>query len=186
MAPSTKYLSEADAESGSFLFKGETITASNSLSLIKNARSTHPVYNTFLSHSTKDNLYLAGAVSLLTKHGAHVYLDKNDPCLPTPPNPATAQRLRVVIQACNRLVIAVSSNTTTSNWIPWELGIADGDKGYDCAALLPITSNGNYQSWVQKEYFAIYPRIRYSTPLNQWTVFDPQSKSSEPLTNWLK
>jgi hypothetical protein len=82
----------------------------------------------FLAHSSKDERYLPGVISLLENHGGRVYIDKADSRLPDSTNRETAETLRSTISECTRFVLFVTTNSKDSKWVPWELGIADGKK----------------------------------------------------------
>lgn len=137
----------------------------------------------FLSHSSKDDEQVEGVVMFLRDFGVRVYTDNHDARLPNPPSVETAKTLKGEIRDASRFVVLVSPNSRSSRWIPWELGLADGFKGIVPVALLPITQNGDEESWAREEYFALYPRIFRSD--NTWKVMDPRDQVPWLLQNWL-
>lgn len=92
---------------------------------------------TFLSHSSKDQVLVVGAVALLAEHGASVYIDKKDPALPPYTSAETAIGLKKRIRQSRNFVLLASENSKDSRWVPWELGIADQAKNLFRVAILP-------------------------------------------------
>src|SRR5690348_7128063 len=80
---------------------------------------------TFLSHSSKDDDLVPGAVVILENHGGNVYVDHMDPENAKEPNTVVADHLRNVIRGCRRFVLLATPRSKDSRWIPWELGLAD-------------------------------------------------------------
>src|SRR6476646_7015812 len=68
----------------------------------------------FLSYSSKDAEFRAGAVAFLEKHGGSVYVDIGDDRLPQVPSYATSESLRKNIRDLPRLVVMVSPNSKDS------------------------------------------------------------------------
>ena len=126
------------------------------------------IFDVFLSHSSLDQLHVLGIYRALRKRGYAVYLDQTcDPQLDrTNVTRATARVLRYRMAQCKSLFVATSTNTSDSQWVPWELGFTDGWNGK--AAVLPILPAGTY-SFAGQEYFELYPDVRdagsgYSRP----------------------
>jgi len=157
--------------------------------IIKFAKGAPQGKTVFLSHSSKDGAYIAGAIKFFERFNASVYVDEADNTLPSKPSPATANTLRTWIQACKRFVIMASDNSRDSRWIPWELGLADGTKGVAQVALLPIGPTDTEQYWAELEYLGLYPRILLrqfkgdAGPL--WRVYDPRDRKCWHLVDWL-
>jgi len=97
--------------------------------LLKEASRTKVGKTVFLSHSSKDNEHLPAVISIIENHGGRVYVDSEDDRLPTNPNRETADILRGTVRSCRRFVLFVTTNSKDSRWIPWELGLSDGEKG---------------------------------------------------------
>ncbi|MEQ1730500.1 MAG: toll/interleukin-1 receptor domain-containing protein [Vicinamibacterales bacterium] len=155
----------------------------------KSAAALTPDKNLFLSHSSADRKWLPGVMSLLSKHGARVYVDKEDGRLPTTPSPETARLLRVAVRSCRTFVLFVSKNTKDSVWIPWELGLSDGSRGESNVALLPVADTSSDQRWAEQEYLGLYQRIVWgklrSSPDDQWFVHDHRDNTGIPLRDWI-
>ena len=137
----------------------------------------------FLSHSTRDDPLVPGAIALMAAHGASVYADDFDKRLPTPPNVATADILKAEIDGCPRLVVIVTVNSRHSRWIPWELGLGDGLHRTPPNALLPITEEGLPEPWLREEYFELYPKIMKLE--SAWSVVNPRNGKVWTLPDWL-
>ncbi len=109
----------------------------NEAAIAKSASASKLNKTIFLAHSSKDAQYLPAVISVLEKHGGKVYVDKADQRPPQNPNRETAEILRGIIKACRRFVMFVTPNSKDSKWVPWELGLADGEKGEYPVALFP-------------------------------------------------
>jgi len=151
------------------------------------SRSTHGA--TFLSHSTKDDELVDGAILILRNHGAIVYLDKVDPEMPPYTNDETAETLKTRISQCNKFVLLASKNSKESHWVPWELGIADGEKGMGKIAVFPAVESPLDTNWTTWEYIGIYRKIIFANlegfdkPL--WIVWNKKENSGVALSIWL-
>lgn len=158
--------------------------------VIKSASAQLSDKNVFLAHSSKDAGYLAGVITVLENSGGRVYIDKTDESLPVNPNRDTAKILRASIRGCRRFVVFVTTNSSGSVWIPWELGLADGEKGHGPIALFPAASNATEQSWATQEYLGLYQVIVWGTidqVLTQpsWIVWNRQNNTAITLERWL-
>jgi hypothetical protein len=125
----------------------------------KSASFSSAEKDTFLSHSSKDNDLLPGVVVILENHGASVYVDNADETLPKNPSVETAEILRGNLRATRKFVLFVTQNSKDSIWIPWELGIADGEKHLQNVALFPAAQNTYEKDWSEQEYLGLYRRI---------------------------
>lgn len=111
------------AELRSFATK---LTVTEQATLRKSLASRSLSGATFLSHSSKDDDLVVGAMRVLEGHGATVYADEVDPAMPPYTNEETANLLKQRIQQTRKFVLLASANSKESKWVPWELGIADG------------------------------------------------------------
>jgi hypothetical protein len=122
-------------------------------------------YDIFLSHSSKDEVEVAGLTLILQDLGYTVYVDWiEDPELNR--NRVTKQNaklLRARMNQCDSLLYAFSDNAATSTWMPWELGYFDGMKGH--VAVLPITPTAT-SDFSGNEYVGLYPYVDISTIQN--------------------
>lgn len=168
----------------------------------------------FLSHSQRDGSLIPGVLAFFDSFAASVYVDVLDASFPATPSPFTAQKVKLHIKICRRLVVLVSEdNTPTSRWIPWEMGVGDGLRSYAHVALLPVGRSASLTGWLpNQEYFGIYPRIIQGPvgptdfpqisgdPLprrekqrdhsfwgssSDWLVMDPASKGIWSMNDWL-
>lgn len=145
--------------------------------------------STFLSHSSKDEDLVVGAIQVLEGHGAKVYVDEVDPEMPPYTSEETAALLKKRINQTNRFVLLASKNSNESRWVPWELGIADGCKGVERIALFPAADSSADKSWASWEYLGLYLRIVWGNlkgrekPL--WMVLDEKRNTATPLSDWL-
>ena len=146
--------------------------------------------NTFLSHSSKDNELVPAALLILENHGGKVYVDLGDERLPQNPSLETAQILRNTIKELRRFVLLVSPNSKGSNWIPWELGLADGQKGQPAVALFPVVQYVSQTRWTEQEYLGLYRRVVWGKlkgyEKSLWMVYDHHADTAQPLSDWLR
>lgn len=179
-----KYATRADLER----FAG-SYTLNEQVSVEKRAADRSPAGATFLSHSSRDNDLLVGAISLLEGHGASVYVDKKDPSLPPYTDKETASGLKSRIHQSRKFVLLASSNSKDSRWVPWELGIADEHKGMDRVAILPTVESAHETDWTSWEYLGLYDRIIWGDLQGEsekvWMVLDSRQNTAVKLSNWL-
>lgn len=126
---------------------------------LKEAVSINNKFDIFLSHSSgEQESILLGVKDYLEGYGLTVYVDKyNDFDLsPNDVTPETAARLRRRLVNSSALIYVHSRHSTTSRWMPWELGFMDGKSGR--IGVLPVTQviSPTYQG---EEYLSLYPYI---------------------------
>ena len=155
----------------------------------KAATAETPVNATFLSHSSKDEELVEGALLILSNHGATVYVDRVDPTLPPYTNKETAATLKSRIGQCKKFVLLATENSKESRWVPWELGIADGKRGIPNIALFPAIEDGGSMRWTSWEYLGLYRRIVWGDLDGHkdrlWMVLDEENNTATPLHVWL-
>ena len=144
---------------------------------------------TFLSHSSKDDDLVVGAISVLEGHGAQVYVDEIDPEMPPYTTEETAELLKNRIRQTRRFVLLASKNSKDSRWVPWELGVADGYKGLTNIALFPASDSSHEQAWASWEYLGLYRRIVWGDLQGYkdrvWMVLDEKRNTATELRKWL-
>lgn len=158
--------------------------------LRKRAQERSPEGATFLSHSSKDEDLVVGAIRVLENHGATVYIDKKDPELPPYTSEQTAATLKKRIEQTRKFVLLATKNSKESKWVPWELGIADGKKDLNRIALFPAVDERHDSSWTSWEYMGLYRRIVWGDLEGHenrlWMVLDEKRNTAIPLSKWLK
>jgi hypothetical protein len=124
--------------------------------MTKQASITH--YDIFLSHSFDDKDIILGTTLILEDLGYAVYLDwRNDPQLNRKTvNATTASRLRDRMKSSKCLFYATTENSSSSRWMPWELGFKEGHNSR--AAILPI-QNSSSENFIGQEYLGLYPYV---------------------------
>ncbi len=158
-------------------------------SIVEKAEQREKSGATFLSYSTLDDEFLPSIIGILENHGAFVYVDKKDPSLPPTTNSETAAILRRNITLSSKFVLFVTQNSKESNWIPWELGLADGEKTRSKVALFPAAEQGYDQQWSEQEYLGLYDRIVWSHFKDQgdeWLVLNHTENNAKSLVQWLR
>lgn len=159
-------------------------------SLRKRAEDRSPSGATFLSHSSKDEELVDGAIRVLEGHGAYVYVDKKDPSLPPYTNKETAAALKAKINQSKKFVLLASENSKESKWVPWELGLADGYKQLDNIALFPAVEASNQAQWTSWEYLGLYDRIVWGKLTGEegsvWMVWNHRRNTATRLSEWLR
>ena len=158
--------------------------------ILKEASRTRTGKTVFLSHSSKDKEHLPAVISILENHGGRVYVDSEDDRLPTTPHRETAEILRNSVTSCRRFVLFVTTNSKDSRWIPWELGLADGEKGQWPVALFPTAEKSYDQKWSETEYLALYQRIVWGTindvtEKDGWIVLNHEKNTAVTLRRWI-
>jgi TIR domain len=114
-------------------------------------------FDIFLSHSIRDAEFVFGVMRLLERRHVKVYVDwvYDRDLSRDRVTPATARRLRERMDQSKALFYVHSNHSTSSRWMPWELGYFDGSNGN--VAILPIISAA--QSFRREEYLGLYPYV---------------------------
>ncbi|MDE0053576.1 MAG: toll/interleukin-1 receptor domain-containing protein [Gammaproteobacteria bacterium] len=87
----------------------------------------------FVSHKQSDE-WIARRVSIrLRRNGFEVYLDSVDPAL-VRDGPELSDYLLHRMGECQQLIAVVSSATSYSWWVPWEIGVGS-EKGFRMASF---------------------------------------------------
>jgi hypothetical protein len=96
----------------------------------------------FLCHSHDDRLLASGLVVLLKEAGWDVYVDWQDPLMPSAPTRETALRIQQKIREADFFLFLATRSSVQSRWCPWEIGYADGQKPVSTILIIPTTANG--------------------------------------------
>ncbi|TDW70589.1 hypothetical protein EV653_4642 [Kribbella pratensis] len=117
-------------------------------------------YDIFLSHSFRDAEIILGVKKILERSGRTVYVDWiEDAQLDRSSVTAeTADLLRRRMKQSLSLVYAYSESSTTSKWMPWELGYFDGYRSGQSIGIMPLVSGPGVKPAGQ-EYLGLYPRV---------------------------
>ena len=155
---------------------GESLTAYNAA--IK--------YDLFISHSFSDKDLVIGLYHLFNTAGYKVYIDWIDDSSLDRKNvtPSTAQLIKNRIDNSTGTAYISTSNSTSSKWCPWELGMADGMKGRVC--ILPVMDS----DFKGQEYLGLYPYLEYAQVAGKekyefWVYDQNDRKKYIVLNSWL-
>ena len=115
-------------------------------------------FDIFPSHSLSDQKLILGIWLSLEDMGYEVYVDWiHDRHLSRESvTKETAKVLRHRMRNSKSLFFATTANSSSSKWMPWELGYKDGQNNR--AAILPV-SQGDANSYSGQEYLGIYPYV---------------------------
>ncbi len=112
----------------------------------------------FLSHSHFDRELAEGLRVYLKEMGWNVYIDWLDETMPEKISGETANRLKAKIKECQLFFFLATANSClVSRWCPWEIGIADSQKGPDKVFIIPTKDDKGYEHG--NEYLSIYRKI---------------------------
>ncbi len=118
----------------------------------------------FISHKKEDADKAREIASRLHMfHSIDSYLDVIDPLIGRFEGPELAEHVLQQMETCDSLLAVVSRNTASSQWVPWEIGIAT-EKGFplatfaDGVTLLPeflqkwpyLTSNAELDKYANR------------------------------------
>jgi hypothetical protein len=78
-------------------------------------------------------------------------------------------------------MMLATEKSLASRWVPWELGYADGKKGFANMAILVVKEDRF--AFPGNEYVSLYPRIE-STVKGGWGVFVDDNGIT--LQSWLQ
>ncbi|MBN8291425.1 toll/interleukin-1 receptor domain-containing protein [Rhodobacter sp. NTK016B] len=172
-------------------FRGftENLSLQERTNIRKRAEERSPSGTTFLSHSSKDQDILPGVIRVLENHGATVYIDKKDSSLPPYTSKDTAAKLKNRIQQSKKFVLLATENSKDSRWVPWELGVADGNKSFDNIAIFPVLEDTMNDSWTNWEYLGLYDHVAWrkfrGKEKEEWMVWDRRKNTASALAQWL-
>jgi hypothetical protein len=129
--------------------------------LFTESRKIETGFDVFLSHSFLDKEEVEGLYIELTDFGLKVYVDWIvDPQLDR--NNVTKESAALIRNRMNTsksLLLAISTNASTSKWMPWELGYMDA-KTTKCA-IVPVSNAAILpKSYKGVEYLSLYPFIK--------------------------
>jgi hypothetical protein len=145
-------------------------------------------FDVFLSHARLDGDLVYGTKLQLESFGFTVYVDWiDDPQLDrSRVTRTTARALRSRMKQCRSLLYVHTENSSTSKWMPWELGYFDGYDGR--AAIFPVVE-GREDEFKGVEYLGIYPYVdhyRDTNSVRKLWVNRPRSRTVyAPLHDWL-
>ena len=151
-------------------------------------------YDIFLSHSFSDAEKILKIKRIIEEMGYRAYVDWiDDKQLDrSKVSKETAAILRSRMKNCNSLFFITSDNSSSSKWMPWELGYFDAFKGL--VAILPIREDDAVtSSFNGQEYLGLYPYVDKAKPsgrandtlwihtnYNEYVSFDSWLKGSLP------
>lgn len=120
-------------------------------------------FDIFLSHSIKDAEIVLGVVRIIENTGKKVYVDWiHDPNLDrSKVSPDTARALRARMNQCDALFYLQSRQSSSSRWMPWELGYFDGRNGN--VAIIPVVPERGVANFKGEEYLGLYPFVDVAT-----------------------
>ena len=115
-------------------------------------------FDIFLSHAYFDKALVEAACAEIEKCGYTVYLDWRETVLEdrSKVSQKTAQILRKQISNSAAFFYAVSTNSPSSRWMPWELGYGDARTGR--VFIYPL-DDGAAEFAKGQEYLRLYPIV---------------------------
>lgn len=142
-------------------------------------------FDIFLSHSYRDREIIPALKETLESYGFSVYVDWITDRLLSRDNVTkeTAAVLQKRMKQSKCLIYATSENSSTSKWMPWELGYFDGIKD-KMVAILPLKRHGNNfkDNFKGEEYLGLYYYIDKTSSLLY--VHETQTKYVS-FSSWL-
>lgn len=116
----------------------------------------------FLSHQSADALTATRIQQRLKNlHSIESYLDVIDPYIGRPGEDLAAH-IRAQMGTCTQLLAVVSEATQSSQWVPWEIGVAT-EKDYPLATF----TAGNA---LPPEFLRKWPYMRTDAELDQYAL----------------
>ena len=126
----------------------------------------------FISHKHDELDDLKGLLGFLQQeYNVKVYIDSQDPTLPSITSSQTALDIRDRIKNCDKFILLATNAAIESKWCNWELGYGDAQKYKNHIALFPMKPAGTSDSvYIGSEYMAIYPHISYSDGTDRYST----------------
>lgn len=159
----TKSEARAAATRNRGLQKSAGMTSGRILKESVTAATVSDTFDVFLSHSIADAEIVLGIKQLLEESGLKVYVDwVEDAQLDRRAvTKETAAVLRQRMRQSKSLIYLSSDNSTSSKWMPWELGYFDGFKP-DGVAIMPVLDSPT-EAFKGQEYLGLYPIVQKDT-----------------------
>lgn len=131
-------------------------SANTALTKRASAQDSITSFDIFLSHSFADKDLILGLALSIEDLGYKVYIDwRDDPLLDrTAVTEATANKLKSRMKSSKCLLFSTTESSSSSKWMPWELGFKDGHNSR--VAILPVATGSSYD-FKGQEYLGIYP-----------------------------
>lgn len=146
---------------------------------------SNELFDVFLSYNINDKDVVKGIYYVLKNMGFKVYVDfMVDPQLDRRSvTKETAECIQSRLKHSKSLIYAQSSNAAMSKWMPWELGVVDGNTSK--CFIMPVQKGYEIIN-SRQEYLLLYPVIGINTS-NELRVYDSESSNySRPLAECLR
>lgn len=127
------------------------------------AATAADTFDVFLSHSIADAEIVLGIKQLLEESGLKVYVDwvEDAQLNRRAVTKETAAVLRQRMRQSKSLIYLSSDNSSSSKWMPWELGYFDGFRP-DGVAIMPVLDSPT-DTFKGQEYLGLYPIVQKDT-----------------------
>lgn len=142
-------------------------------------------FDIFLSYNINDKNVVRGIYYELKRRGFNVYVDFIvDPLLDRKiVTKETAECIQNRLKHSKSLIYAQSSNAAMSKWMPWELGVVDGNTSK--CFIMPV-QKAYEKNYSRQEYLLLFPIIGINT-LNEFRVYDSEySNYSRTLVDCIR
>lgn len=159
----TKSEARAAATKNCGLQKSVRMTSDRMLKESVTAATLSDTFDVFLSHSIADAEIVLGIKQLLEESGLKIYVDwVEDAQLDRRAvTKETVAVLRQRMRQCQSLIYLSSDNSSSSKWMPWELGYFDGFRP-DSVAIMPVLDSPT-DAFKGQEYLGLYPIVQKDT-----------------------
>ena len=147
--------------------------------------NSYEIFDIFLSYNINDKDVVKGIYFMLTQMGYKVYVDfMVDPQMDRRKvTKESTERIQNRLKHSKSLIYAQSSNAAMSKWMPWELGVVDGNTSK--CFIMPV-QKGYETINTRQEYLLLYPIIGI-TSFNDLRVYNSEdSISGRTLAECLK
>lgn len=143
--------------------KSAGITSARILGESVKSTAITDTFDVFLSHSMADANVVLGIKQLLEESGLAVYVDwiEDAQLDRRAVTKETAAVLRQRMRQSKSLIYLSSENSSSSKWMPWELGYFDGFKP-DGVAIMPVLDKST-DTFKGQEYLSLYPIVHKGT-----------------------
>lgn len=145
-------------------YRVTTLMEAYSSTLAQEGASQEEPVSIFLSHRHADLDDTKGIIGYLTKnYNVLVYIDSQDPTLPSSTCVETAKRIKRRISSCKKFIFLATNGAIESKWCNWELGYGDAYKFDKDIAILAMKDSSIYGGdFNGKEYMEMYPSVVFS------------------------
>ena len=161
----------------------DTVLEKSASVILEITKSLSSAKKIFLSHSHLDKELAKGLKNYLYSLGVDLYIDWEDSSMPPTTDKVTAEKIKNKIGRSDHVLVLATKNAMRSQWVPWEIGIADIKISPSSISIIPIVDALGI--FTGNEYLQLYDRVEIAAN-NIIAVFKPKADRGLNIVSWLE